>query len=107
VLAWEMAQETSRTSAYRRPRDGDPRDCVARPEPRGITSAREAPVGRGATVVRGIEGRGISIDRDDPGAKRAGSGDWAFAGNVASAAMLPASRREARIRFIAGPFAFA
>jgi hypothetical protein len=51
-----------------------------------------------------MEGRGISTDRDEPGASRAGSGDWAFACNVASAAMLPGSKKDARILFMVGPF---
>jgi len=92
---------------YLRPCDGGACDCDAKPGFRGITSAREAPVGRGATVVCGMEGRGISTDRDEPGANRAGSGDWAFAGNVASAAMPPASRKDTRIRLMVGPFTFA
>jgi hypothetical protein len=60
---------------YRRPRDWDARGWDAKPELRGITSAREAPVGRGAMLVVGMEGRGISTDRDEPGASSAGSGD--------------------------------
>jgi hypothetical protein len=51
-------------------------------------------VGLGATPVCGMAGRGVSIAFDDPGASSAGSGDWAFAGDVGSAAMLAANIRD-------------
>jgi hypothetical protein len=91
-------------ACYRLPRDASGWD--ANPEFRGagMTSAREAPPGRGATLVRGMEGRGVNTDRDEPGANSAGSGDWAVACNEVRAAMPPASARDTRMRTMAGPF---
>src|ERR1700682_1507280 len=54
-----------------------------------------------SSVSRG----GAIIRPDSPGASRAGSGDWAFACDVPSAAMLPARMKEAiRFRVIGGSF---
>jgi hypothetical protein len=48
----------------------------------------------GPPPVYGAAGRAATIALDDPGASRAGSGDWAFASDIGSAAMLPASIKD-------------
>jgi hypothetical protein len=67
----------------------------------GSVGVCTAPLGAGKWVVCGSI-RGV---KDDPGASKAGSGDWAFACYVASAAMLAASMEDTiSIRFMVGPF---
>jgi hypothetical protein len=79
-------------------------DWDASPDLREVTSAWAGMVGLGATPVCGMAVRGVSIALDDPGASSAGSGDWAFAGDVGSAAMLPASINDTiRVRIMGFP----
>lgn len=61
---------------------------------------REPPEGRGATPVCGIDGRGVSTERDEPGANSAGSGDCAYACDNVAATAPPTANTTANARII-------